>query len=102
MVFAEDRALVRAGDEILDLPQVRSGSGARYAAEGEPETSFWNKGDKATFTLEGEVQPECEVVLPAAAPGPDLAGRVWTVQGMGLLGFASRTRRPWSSTRAAS
>ena len=93
VVFAEGRALVRAGADILDLPQVRSGSGARYAAEGEPETSFWNKGDKATFTLKGEVLPECEVVLPAAAPGPDLAGREWTVQGVGLLGFAAGVRQ---------
>jgi membrane-bound inhibitor of C-type lysozyme len=47
----------------LTLPQVESGSGARYADELGNE--FWNKGDEAMFTIAGQQMRRCS---PAATP----------------------------------
>jgi membrane-bound inhibitor of C-type lysozyme len=38
---------------------VRAASGAKYEAEGDPATTFWSKGDKATLTIRGQALPEC-------------------------------------------
>lgn len=55
-----------AGTVVLDmdtrkltLPQAVSASGARYADAAGNE--FWNKGDDAMFTLDGQPQPDCTV-----------------------------------------
>ena len=45
-------------DDRLHLPQLRSASGARY---GDSTTTFWNKGDSATFTRRGTTTT-CHVV----------------------------------------
>lgn len=50
--FNEDRVTLTIPTRELTLPQAISGSGARYA-DGKQE--FWNKGDEATFTLDGRV-----------------------------------------------
>ncbi|MES2305116.1 MAG: MliC family protein [Gemmatimonadota bacterium] len=39
------------GDERLHLPQLVAASGARY---GDSTTTFWNKGDSATFSRGGK------------------------------------------------
>lgn len=39
-------------EQTLTLPQVISGSGARYSDE---TTTFWNKGNEATVEINGEV-----------------------------------------------
>jgi len=92
VIFPDQRALLQVDDEIIELTQVESPSGARYATEGEPETSFWNKGISAQFTLRGERQPDCQVVLPVTLPGVDLTGPAWSVEGFGLLGFIQGAR----------
>ncbi|MES2125570.1 MAG: MliC family protein [Gemmatimonadota bacterium] len=45
-------------DDRLHLPQEISASGARY---GDSTTTFWNKGDSATFTWRGKTTT-CHVV----------------------------------------
>lgn len=57
--FAEGRMRLAVGDQTLDLRQVVSGSGARYLALADPDTSFWSKGERALLTLAGETYPEC-------------------------------------------
>jgi membrane-bound inhibitor of C-type lysozyme len=42
----------------IALPQARSGSGARYA---EADSSFWIKGDSATFSLGGDPPHACQL-----------------------------------------
>lgn len=56
--FVEDGVILRGEGVELMLTQAVSGSGARYVSE-DGNTTFWNKGDKATLTLEGKELPEC-------------------------------------------
>lgn len=53
----EARLRSPAGD--MRLPAVRSGSGARYAADG---NEFWIKGDEALFTPSGEEMKRCRAL----------------------------------------
>ena len=41
----------------LELPQVESGSGARYEKDG---NTFWTKGDEALFQLSGSEEHRCQ------------------------------------------
>ncbi|MCH8497299.1 MAG: META domain-containing protein [Marinobacter sp.] len=59
---------VTAAGEMLDLLSqgvaytlvaVPSASGARYRGEGNDQIEFWNKGNRGTLTLAGELMPEC-------------------------------------------
>ena len=43
---------------VLDLPQVRSGSGARYQRD---DNELWIKGDEALFQLAGSEQHRCSI-----------------------------------------
>lgn len=43
---------------VLLKPAVAA-SGALYKAPGDPDTSFWGKGERGTLTLRGQVYPEC-------------------------------------------
>jgi len=61
------------GERRYDLKPVPAASGARYEAVGDPRTSVWNKGDRATVTVGGVAWPECEVQnTPAAAAASPL------------------------------
>lgn len=51
------------------LRQTPVASGARYEAEGDPGTSFWNRGEVASLRLRGRGYPECVAV--AGAPSDD-------------------------------
>ncbi len=50
---------MQAGGETFDLRPVRSASGARYEAVGDPSTSFWSKGDRASVVVRGQPWPAC-------------------------------------------
>jgi len=65
---ANGQATVTHGASTWTLPQVRSGSGARYAANG---VSVWNKGNEVSFD-DGKVKRTC-----TAAAAPALAGSSW-------------------------
>jgi heat shock protein HslJ/uncharacterized lipoprotein YbaY len=80
----DDQFVLRAGGQDRVVQEVPTASGAKYAAEGEPETSFWSKGEGGTLTLEGVTYGDCmksggyghEAATPAArAPG------LWRAQG---------------------
>jgi heat shock protein HslJ len=51
------------------LRQTEVASGARYEAEGDAGTWFWNRGDVASLRLRGRGYPECVAV--AGAPSAD-------------------------------
>lgn len=51
--FHEDRVVIELPERALTLPQVVSGSGARYSNGG---ATFWNKGREATFEMKGHTQ----------------------------------------------
>lgn len=72
--YGAESVRVRIGEQMLDLPQTISGSGARYSDGATPETVFWNKGENATLTLKGRDLPECvpmidPPLLPLTARG---------------------------------
>jgi heat shock protein HslJ/uncharacterized lipoprotein YbaY len=48
-------------NERFELNQAISGSGARYEAAGDPTTTLWVKGERATITVRGQTLPECRV-----------------------------------------
>ncbi len=68
----DDEAVMEIGDERIPLMRERSGSGARYAAEGDAETFFWTKGDTAYVSLRGERLDECRRI-PPDSPKPYIA-----------------------------
>jgi putative lipoprotein len=51
--FHEDRVVIELPERALTLPQVVSGSGARYSNGG---ATFWNQGREATFEMKGRTQ----------------------------------------------
>lgn len=60
--YVGDRMEMRAGGERFALRPVPAASGAKFEAEGDPATTFWSRGERATVTLRGEAWPECRVV----------------------------------------
>lgn len=83
------------GDRRYDLREVASASGARYEAIDDPRTSLWNKGNRATVTLDGVAWPDC-VMQPAdsAAPARPVQARgnepFWALD----IGATMRLRTP--------
>lgn len=72
-VFAGDKAMLRAGQGVVELDQMPAASGARYAtADG--QIGIWTKGDNATVTLDGTRLAECRPVAPEPAA-------VWRARG---------------------
>ena len=59
--FYADRAELQLPGRTLTLPQVAAASGARYS---DNLNTFWNKGNEATFELEGRTQSCREVRDP--------------------------------------
>lgn len=62
------------------LPQAVAASGARYADDA--GTEFWNKGDDATLTLDGNAAVEC-TVTDEVSPWDDARARGVTFRGIG-------------------
>ena len=88
---------MEAGGETFDLRPVRSASGARYEAVGDPSTSFWSKGDRATVVVRGQPWPECvperAPSLPFRATGNEPGWRLAiTARTMTLVADDGRTR----------
>ena len=54
--FEPEAAILTLPDRELRLPQVRSGSGARYS---DGETTFWIKGESATLEIGGKTYADC-------------------------------------------
>lgn len=55
----DEETVLRANGKAYRLAPVETASGAKYAAEGEPETSFWSKGEEGLLVLEGVEYAGC-------------------------------------------
>lgn len=97
-----DSAQLLVGERRYDLRQVPAASGARYEAIDDPRTTVWNKGERTTVTVGGEVWPECvtekaekAAVATAAAAPLRLRGNepFWLVE----IGSTLRLRTPEST-----
>jgi heat shock protein HslJ len=87
---AGDAAWISIGARSLRLKPVPAASGAKYAAEDDPTTSFWNKGEGGTLEWRGERLPECRPGrLPFRARGNEPSWRLDAVDGR--MRFASLT-----------
>lgn len=79
--FAGEAARLQVGSESFALRQVRTASGARYEAAGDPTTSFWSKGPGGLLELRGRRYPEC---MPAGGAAPAFRARGnepgWTLE----------------------
>ena len=64
--FESDMAVLGLPDRELRLPQVVSGSGARYS---DGETTFWIKGDEATLEIDGKPLLNCRGVADSSQVG---------------------------------
>lgn len=82
----DDQLLLDAKGEQFVLTQAISASGARYVAEGEPETSLWFKGEQARLVLQGVEYPQCApsaaIIEPFRASGNEPFWSVTLEQGM--------------------
>ena len=58
----DEETVLRADGKEYRMAPVETASGAKYAAEGEPETSFWNKGESGLLILEGVEYADCTQV----------------------------------------
>jgi membrane-bound inhibitor of C-type lysozyme len=47
-----EKAVLRLGERLLELPHVRSASGAKYS---DGMTTFWSKGNQAFIATNGKV-----------------------------------------------
>ena len=63
--FEAETAVLTFPDRELRLPQVLSGSGARYS---DGTTTFWIKGDEATLEIDGKTYSDCRAVAVEASP----------------------------------
>ncbi|MBO9541192.1 MliC family protein [bacterium] len=59
--YEPEVAVLRLSDREVRLPQVVSGSGARYS---DGKTTFWTKGDTARLEVDGHAF-ECNLEAPA-------------------------------------
>ncbi|MEL7449766.1 MAG: META domain-containing protein [Pseudomonadota bacterium] len=53
---------MRIANTAYAMKAVETASGARYENTGNPDTVFWNQGNKAMVTVDGEDLPECTVL----------------------------------------
>ncbi len=64
--FVDDHAVLEVDGERRELQPVRTASGAKFEAAGDPGTFFWSKGETALVSLDGEMLPECVLAVPRA------------------------------------
>lgn len=57
--FTQHAMQLSVGSATFEIRQAVAASGARYEAVGDPTTSFWNKGRRATLVVKGRTYPEC-------------------------------------------
>lgn len=62
--FIDDLMRIRVAGETVDLRAVPAASGAKYEALGDPATTFWSHGERATLVLRGRALPECRRATP--------------------------------------
>ena len=57
--YTADSIHLTLGKETIEMRPVEAASGAKFAAAGDPTTTFWSKGDRAFLVLRGQIFPEC-------------------------------------------
>jgi heat shock protein HslJ/membrane-bound inhibitor of C-type lysozyme len=57
--FTQQAMRLTVGNQAYEMRQAPAASGARFEAAGDPTTSFWNKGRRATLVVKGQAYPEC-------------------------------------------
>ena len=84
----DEQTVLRADGKEYLLAPVETASGAKFAAEGEPETSFWNKGEGGMLVLEGTAYPDCTQVGGYGQPAEaidtgdlETGSKTWTARG---------------------
>nr|WP_242519284.1 META domain-containing protein [Halochromatium roseum] len=60
----DDRLRLRVNGKTIDLLPTPAASGAKFAAQDDPETFFWSQGHSALLSLAGEPLPECVAAVP--------------------------------------
>ena len=75
MSFVGDAMQLDAGGEIFRMRSVVAASGAKYQAEDDPSTIFWNKGREAFIQIRGQALGTCAIaaaasIEPAASQTP--------------------------------
>lgn len=60
----DDHLRLDVDGKTIDLQPTPAASGAKFAAQDDPETFFWSKGNSALVSLAGEPLPECVAAVP--------------------------------------
>ncbi len=83
-----------SGGRTWDMTRTISASGARYAAQRDPDTVFWNRGNEATVTIAGEQYPICYSVDTTTADQRmrQLTGAEWVVEDINGAGVVDNSR----------
>ena len=66
--YTQTMMRMTAGGETFDMRPVRTASGAKHEAVGDPSTWFWSKGDSAMVAVRGRDYPQCAVVKAGSTP----------------------------------
>ncbi|MFN3581126.1 MAG: META domain-containing protein [Pseudomonas sp.] len=73
VAYEGERLMLDAAGSKRELLPVKAASGARFEAEGDPDTHFWSKGSQASLTLDGQEYPLCavpgDIIEPFKATG---------------------------------
>lgn len=62
--LADDRVIMDTGRTRVRLEPVPAASGARYEAQDEEDTFFWDRGGVALVSVAGDTLPECRLSVP--------------------------------------
>lgn len=57
-----DDVAMTVGGKTYKMKSVSAASGAKFEAVGDPSTTFWSKGERASITVKGVQYPEFEIV----------------------------------------
>ena len=68
--FVGDAMQLDAGGEIFRMRSVVAASGAKYQAEDDPSTIFWNKGREAFIQIRGQALGTCAIAAASIEPAP--------------------------------
>lgn len=78
--YEGDTLVLEAEGKKHQLLPVKAASGARFEAEGDPDTRFWSKGDRADLIIAGKRYPLCvppgDIIEPFVARGNEPFWRV--------------------------
>ena len=68
LAFEGDSLTLAAAGKQYHMNRVKTASGTKYEVAGDPSTSFWSKGSRATLEVDGTTLPECQVIGAVVEP----------------------------------